>query len=54
MNRRNFVTRGSLLGFVGAVPQFLGGRQVGLLDPANLPVAGVEQARKLLRVCMPL
>jgi carboxymethylenebutenolidase len=24
--------------------------QVGLLDPANLPVAGVEQARKLLRV----
>jgi len=24
--------------------------QVGLLDPANLPVAGVEQARELLRV----
>jgi len=24
--------------------------QVGLLDPASLPVAGVEQARKLLRV----
>ena len=24
--------------------------QVGLLDPANLPVAGVEQARNLLRV----
>jgi carboxymethylenebutenolidase len=24
--------------------------QVGLLDPANLPVAGVEQASKLLRV----
>jgi carboxymethylenebutenolidase len=24
--------------------------QVGLLDPANLPVAGVEQARRLLRV----
>jgi carboxymethylenebutenolidase len=24
--------------------------QVGLLDPANLPVVGVEQARKLLRV----
>jgi carboxymethylenebutenolidase len=24
--------------------------QVGLLDPANLPVAGVEQARKLLSV----
>jgi carboxymethylenebutenolidase len=24
--------------------------QVGLLDPARLPVAGVEQARKLLRV----
>ena len=24
--------------------------QVGLLDPRNLPVAGVEQARKLLRV----
>lgn len=24
--------------------------QVGLLDPANLPVAGVEQARTLLRV----
>jgi hypothetical protein len=24
--------------------------QVGLLDPANLPVAGVEQARQLLRV----
>ena len=24
--------------------------QVGLLDPANLPVAGVEQARKLLQV----
>ena len=24
--------------------------QVGLLDSANLPVAGVEQARKLLRV----
>ena len=24
--------------------------QVGLLDPAKLPVAGVEQARKLLRV----
>jgi carboxymethylenebutenolidase len=24
--------------------------QVGLLDPTNLPVAGVEQARKLLRV----
>jgi carboxymethylenebutenolidase len=24
--------------------------QVGLLDPAHLPVAGVEQARKLLRV----
>jgi carboxymethylenebutenolidase len=24
--------------------------QVGLLDPENLPVAGVEQARKLLRV----
>jgi carboxymethylenebutenolidase len=24
--------------------------QVGLLDPGNLPVAGVEQARKLLRV----
>jgi carboxymethylenebutenolidase len=24
--------------------------QVGLLEPANLPVAGVEQARKLLRV----
>jgi carboxymethylenebutenolidase len=24
--------------------------QVGLLNPANLPVAGVEQARKLLRV----
>jgi carboxymethylenebutenolidase len=24
--------------------------QVGLLDPANLPVAGVEQARKLLGV----
>ena len=24
--------------------------QVGLLDPATLPVAGVEQARKLLRV----
>ncbi len=23
--------------------------QVGLLDPAKLPVAGVEQARKLLR-----
>jgi carboxymethylenebutenolidase len=26
--------------------------QVGLLDPANLPVAGVEQARKLLRVAV--
>src|SRR5262247_1379284 len=26
--------------------------QVGLLDPANLPVAGVEQARELLRVSM--
>ena len=25
--------------------------QVGLLDPAILPVAGVEQARKLLSVC---
>lgn len=24
--------------------------QVGLLDPSNLPVAGVEQARKLLRI----
>jgi carboxymethylenebutenolidase len=24
--------------------------QVGLLDPASLPVAGVEQARQLLRV----
>jgi carboxymethylenebutenolidase len=24
--------------------------QVGLLDPANLPVAGVQQARTLLRV----
>jgi carboxymethylenebutenolidase len=24
--------------------------QVGILDPANLPVAGVEQARRLLRV----
>jgi len=24
--------------------------QVGLLDPGNLPIAGVEQARKLLRV----
>src|SRR5215475_9964240 len=24
--------------------------QVGLLDPANLPVAGVEQARKLLQI----
>ena len=24
--------------------------QVGLLDPENLPIAGVEQARKLLRV----
>ena len=24
--------------------------QIGLLDPKNLPVAGVEQARKLLRV----
>ena len=24
--------------------------QVGLLDPANLPVVGVEQARRLLRV----
>jgi carboxymethylenebutenolidase len=24
--------------------------QVGLLDPAKLPVAGVEQARKLLSV----
>jgi carboxymethylenebutenolidase len=24
--------------------------QVGLLDPTNLPVAGVEQARKLLRI----
>ena len=24
--------------------------QVGLLDPANLPVSGVEQARELLRV----
>ncbi|MBV8674558.1 MAG: ester cyclase [Acidobacteriaceae bacterium] len=24
--------------------------QVGLLDPANLPVAGIEQARKLLRL----
>jgi carboxymethylenebutenolidase len=24
--------------------------QVGLLDQANLPVAGVEQARKLLRI----
>jgi len=23
---------------------------VGLLDPANLPVVGVEQARRLLRV----
>ena len=24
--------------------------QVGLLDPAKMPVAGVEQARRLLRV----
>jgi carboxymethylenebutenolidase len=24
--------------------------QVGLLDPANLPVAGAEQARELLRI----
>jgi len=24
--------------------------QVGLLDPRNLPVAGVEQARKLLHI----
>ena len=24
--------------------------QVGLLDPANLPVTGIEQARKLLSV----
>jgi carboxymethylenebutenolidase len=24
--------------------------QVGLLDPAKLPVVGVEQARKLLRI----
>jgi carboxymethylenebutenolidase len=24
--------------------------QVGLLDPANLPVVGIEQAKKLLRV----
>ena len=24
--------------------------QVGLLDPANLPVAGVEQAKELLRI----
>ena len=23
---------------------------VGLLDPVNLPVVGIEQARKLLRV----
>jgi carboxymethylenebutenolidase len=28
--------------------------QVGLLDPTNLPVAGVEQARKLLRVAQDL
>jgi hypothetical protein len=24
--------------------------QVGLLDPGNLPVVGIEQARKLVRV----
>jgi len=24
--------------------------QVGLLDPANLPVVGIEQAKQLLRV----
>ena len=24
--------------------------QVGLLDPANLPVVGIEQAKELLRV----
>jgi len=26
------------------------GMQVGLLDPTNLPVAGAEQARQLLRL----
>jgi carboxymethylenebutenolidase len=28
--------------------------QVGLLDPANLPVVGVEQAKQLLRVATPV
>ncbi|MBA5745323.1 dienelactone hydrolase family protein, partial [Escherichia coli] len=27
--------------------------QIGLLDPAGLPVAGVETARKLLDVAVP-